>query len=70
MERVHSLIKWRSIYDRQPAATRVLTNSELETVVGGTSSSDWASWIRPLVPPIPYPGRIRVLNKGPNGRSD
>jgi hypothetical protein len=40
----------------KPAATRVLTDSELETVVGGASSSDWASWIRLLVPPVPYPG--------------
>jgi hypothetical protein len=38
------------------AATRRLTDSELDTVVGGTSNSDWSSWIRLLVPPIPYPG--------------
>jgi hypothetical protein len=38
------------------AATRVFTDSELDAVVGGTSSSDWSSWIRLLVPPIPYPG--------------
>jgi hypothetical protein len=41
-----------------PSASKddVLTDSELDTVVGGTSSSDWSSWIRLLVPPIPYPG--------------
>jgi hypothetical protein len=35
---------------------RELRDSELDTVAGGTSSRDWSSWIRPLVPPIPYPG--------------
>jgi hypothetical protein len=35
---------------------RALADSELDVVSGGTSSSDWASWIRPLVPPVPYPG--------------
>jgi hypothetical protein len=33
-----------------------LADSEVDVVSGGTSSSDWASWIRPLVPPVPYPG--------------
>jgi hypothetical protein len=47
----------------KPAATRVLTDSELDTVVGGTSSSDWISWTRLLIPPIPYPGS-QGSNKG------
>jgi hypothetical protein len=34
----------------KPAATRVLTDSELDTVVGGTSSSDWISWTRLVNP--------------------
>jgi hypothetical protein len=42
------------------AATRVLADSELDTVVGGTSSSDWVSWTRLLAPPIPYPGSAPV----------
>jgi hypothetical protein len=42
------------------AATKVLIDSELDTVAGGTSSSDWISWTRLLAPPIPYPGS----NKG------
>jgi hypothetical protein len=33
-----------------------LADSELDVVFGGTSNSDWSSWIRPLVPPVPYPG--------------
>jgi hypothetical protein len=37
------------------AATRVLADSELDIVLGGTSSSDWISWTRLLAPPIPYP---------------
>jgi hypothetical protein len=41
----------------------VLTDSELDTVVGGTSSSDWISWTRLLTPPIPYPGS-QGSNKG------
>jgi len=36
--------------------TRALTEAELHIVVGGTSNSDWSSWIRPLLRPIPYPG--------------
>ena len=33
-----------------------LADSELDVVSGGTSNSDWASWSRLLVPPVPYPG--------------
>jgi hypothetical protein len=36
--------------------SRQLRDSELDTVVGGTSNSDWSSWIGLLLPPIPYPG--------------
>jgi hypothetical protein len=36
--------------------SRELRDSELDTVVGGTSNSDWSSWIRLLLPPIPFPG--------------
>jgi hypothetical protein len=44
--------------------SRELRDSELDTVVGGTSNSDWSSWIRLLVAPIPYPGS-QDSNKGP-----
>jgi hypothetical protein len=45
-----------SIKTAATSKDNVLTDSELDTVVGGTSSSDWSSWIRLLVPPIPCPG--------------
>ena len=45
-----------SIKTAATSKDNVLTDSELDTVVGGTSNSDWSSWIRLLVPPIPYPG--------------
>jgi hypothetical protein len=48
-----------STLDHRPLADR-----ELDTVVGGTSSSDWISWTRPLAPPIPYPGSNPGSNKG------
>jgi hypothetical protein len=43
--------------------SRPMRGSELDTVVGGTSNSDWSSWIRLLVPPLPYPGS-QDSNKG------
>jgi hypothetical protein len=43
---------------------RALEGTELDTVAGGTSNSDWSSWISPLLPPIPYPGGNSGPNKG------
>jgi len=39
-----------------PEDHHTLADSELDVVSGGTSNSDWSSWIRLLVPPVPYPG--------------
>jgi hypothetical protein len=49
--------------DRTSDELPALDGSELDTVVGGTSNSDWSSWIRLLVPPLPYPGS-QDSNKG------
>jgi hypothetical protein len=42
--------------DRTSDELRALDDTEIDTVAGGTSSSDWISWTRLLAPPIPYPG--------------
>jgi hypothetical protein len=49
--------------DRTTDELRALDGTEIDIVAGGTLNSDWSSWVRLLVPPIPYPGS-QDPNKG------